>query len=307
MYRFFQNSAYSGADNRFTRQMQSGLTFLKLLYKKIMRDDCTGLASQMAYNLIMSLIPALIFLISLFGIIGQQTTFLPLLLNSLEKLAPAPTFLLLKQTILSIVETSSTQLTILGLIFSLWSAARGLGVLVKGLSRAFVIRKQLTKFWYVPALSLLLMVSFGAMLIFSANMILFGDLAISWSGQYFQLSDVVLTLLNWGRWVLTVVGLVFFTSFVYALVLRPKRHGMAWRQSLPGATVFVALWITLSLLFRIYGDRMYHYNPVYGSMGVFVVLLFWFYLTSLFLLVGGEITAIIALYVDKKSLKSELS
>jgi membrane protein len=68
----------------------------------------------------------------------------------------------------------------------------------------------------------------------------------------------------------------------------PARR-LPWKLISPGSLVATLLWIGASMGFRFYVDGFADYQRVYGSLGALIVLMFWFYISSLLLLVGGEI------------------
>lgn len=53
----------------------------------------------------------------------------------------------------------------------------------------------------------------------------------------------------------------------------------------------MGLWIVASAGFRIYLHFSNTYDATYGSLGAVIILMLWFYITSLSLLMGAEINA----------------
>ncbi|MEP6594013.1 MAG: YihY/virulence factor BrkB family protein, partial [Acidobacteriota bacterium] len=51
------------------------------------------------------------------------------------------------------------------------------------------------------------------------------------------------------------------------------------------------LWVLVSLAFKLYITYFGSYNETYGTLGAFVVLLTWFYLSGLSILIGAEMNA----------------
>jgi membrane protein len=64
-----------------------------------------------------------------------------------------------------------------------------------------------------------------------------------------------------------------------------------WTWITPGAILATALWLIGSLGFKIYVAQFADYNETYGSLGGVVVLMLWFYVSSLAILVGAEMNA----------------
>ena len=63
-------------------------------------------------------------------------------------------------------------------------------------------------------------------------------------------------------------------------------------------------WIISSLGFSYYVNNFNNYSVVYGSIGVIIVLMIWFYITSIIILLGGELNAILS---HEKRLKGKWS
>jgi membrane protein len=84
-----------------------------------------------------------------------------------------------------------------------------------------------------------------------------------------------------------VSGLAFFYRFA---VERPKGHR---RRALPGALAACGVWLLVSWAFGNYVISLGEYAVYYGSLAAVAVLLVWLYLTSLALLLGAEVNAIL--------------
>ncbi|MRG91907.1 YihY/virulence factor BrkB family protein [Polyangium spumosum] len=63
------------------------------------------------------------------------------------------------------------------------------------------------------------------------------------------------------------------------------------RRVWPGAIVTVSLWAIVSTVFSIYVRSLARYATLYGTLANVAVLLFWLWLLSIALLVGGEVNA----------------
>ncbi|MGE3579601.1 MAG: YihY/virulence factor BrkB family protein, partial [Vicinamibacterales bacterium] len=63
---------------------------------------------------------------------------------------------------------------------------------------------------------------------------------------------------------------------------------------LPGAVAATALWVLISLAFKVYIARFTDYEGAYGTVGGVIVLLLWFYVSGIAVLAGAELNAEIA-------------
>jgi hypothetical protein len=64
-----------------------------------------------------------------------------------------------------------------------------------------------------------------------------------------------------------------------------------WIYITPGSVVATVLWLLISLGFKFYVAHFTTYNATYGAIGGVIVLMLWFYVSSLAVLVGAELNA----------------
>jgi membrane protein len=69
-------------------------------------------------------------------------------------------------------------------------------------------------------------------------------------------------------------------------------HGIK-RRAWPGALTALGAWLAVSWAFGEYVISLGKYAVYYGSLAAVAVLLVWLYLTSLALLLGAEVNAIL--------------
>ena len=94
---------------------------------------------------------------------------------------------------------------------------------------------------------------------------------------------------------LGIVAIAF--AFVY-------RFGTSrWRASnliMPGAILASISWAIVSGAFRLYVSHFGQYHKIYGAVGVVIVLMLWLYLSSLVMLLGDQLNAIVEEAIAKK-------
>jgi membrane protein len=71
----------------------------------------------------------------------------------------------------------------------------------------------------------------------------------------------------------------------------PSRARARWRWVSWGAVIATFAWMIVSVGFSIYVSNFASYDKTYGSLGAVVVLLMWFYLSTLIVLLGAELNA----------------
>ncbi|MEO6911008.1 MAG: YihY/virulence factor BrkB family protein, partial [Edaphobacter sp.] len=92
--------------------------------------------------------------------------------------------------------------------------------------------------------------------------------------------------------------LALFCIYRYA----PNIQEQKWKWLLPGSIVGAAIWLAASILFKVYVRHFSQFGLLYGSLGTLIILMFWFYLSGIAILVGGEINAILEDAAAKRSI-----
>jgi membrane protein len=86
------------------------------------------------------------------------------------------------------------------------------------------------------------------------------------------------------------VGTALLAGFYRVSVAHPRGTPRVW----PGAVFAVASWLLVSWAFGVYATSIGNYALYYGSLAAVAVLLVWLYLTSLSLIVGAEVNAVLS-------------
>ncbi|MGI9586431.1 MAG: YihY/virulence factor BrkB family protein [Acidimicrobiia bacterium] len=108
--------------------------------------------------------------------------------------------------------------------------------------------------------------------------------------QRFDPTHAVVTFGNF-RWVL--VGMLFAALAGLLYRFAPPRRPPDWRAVLPGMVTATVLWTATSIGFSVYVSSFGRYNETYGALGAAVVMLLWFWLTSLAILIGAELNQVL--------------
>ena len=95
---------------------------------------------------------------------------------------------------------------------------------------------------------------------------------------------------------LGVVAIAF--GLIYRFGTSYWQHGT---PIMPGAVVAAISWAIVSILFRIYVSQIGLYNKIYGAVGTVIVLMLWLYLSSLVMLLGAQLNAIVGLEMKQSN------
>jgi membrane protein len=253
----------------------------------VFSHELTQLAAALTYYTVLSLLPALIVVVSLLGLVGLSPDAVHSLLRTLGELGAPWAAQAVSAVLDSVLTSQRSGLVLIGsLVLSLWAASAYVGSTMAASDRIYEITLR-RPFWKsLPlrvglALLLLLLLSLTA-----AAVALVGPFG-RWVMDVSSIGSGPLHLWTWIKWpLLIVLGLLLFT-LLYKFT--PSRRQPALWWLLPGAAVGVALWIAASAGFSLYLDHFSSYNRVYGTLGAAVAFLVWAWLLNLALLVGVEV------------------
>ncbi|QJC52970.1 YihY/virulence factor BrkB family protein [Paenibacillus albicereus] len=263
-----------------TRAVELG----KNLYARFQDDEVPALGAQLTYYLLLSFFPFLIFLVSLLGFLN---------LNGDELIADMIAIMPAEggdtvRTILGEVSTGgSGALLSVGMIGTIWAASNGVNAIIKGLNKAYDEEED-RPFWKVRGLSLLATVVLAVVVILVVVLLVFGrgigEFLFEWLSYPagFEATWAII------RYVLPLAAMVLVFTLLYWIT--PNRR-LTFRQALPGACFASLGWVVTSVAFSFYVSQFGNYTKTYGSLGGVIVLLVWLYLSSIIIVLGGEINA----------------
>jgi len=261
---------------------------VKRTVKEIGDDDCLGLAAQLAFYFLMALFPALLFLVALIGYLPVENA-LSELLAALGTVAPQELVRLLREQLAQIAEGSQASLLTLGIIGAIWSSSGAMVAIIDALNRAYDVTEW-RPWWKRRLLAMLLTVALALFIIMALALVLVGPTMALRIANWFGFGFAVALVWTLVRWPVILFCVLFSVDLVYHFA--PNRHGR-WVWITPGSVLATALWIVSSFAFRTYVTNFGDYTATYGAIGSAIVTMLWFYVSSIAILVGAELNAVI--------------
>ena len=272
------------------------LSFIWRIFRRLVwqtaTDNTTGLAAQMAYQMLFTLAPGLLFLWHLLGLFGTDPAKLHRMFLILKSFIPPDPRVqdILDAAMASVVVTGSNGiLANVGIILGIYLGTMFISTISRALSETHGVRED-QHWWSKYIISFLLLFWFGITLLVCFNAVVFGEKLAGVAEVNFQLN---IPLQEWVvalNLPLTALALVLLALALY--LLTPENY-LTIRQALPGAIFFAVGWIIVTKLFQYYVAKYDRYNPTYLALASIIVLLTWMYLTCLLLLLGGKLNAIL--------------
>lgn len=248
-------------------------------------DQATHHAAALTYYALMSLFPTLLLAVSMLGVLGEFPATYNAIVDHLHGVVPAVTLAPIATAVKAALKdrgTAAAALT-LALATALYGGTGYLEALRRALNvvcgvtrgRSFV-RRKLTDiaslFVLITLVLATLVLIFGAGSL--ARRVLGGEAAALW---------------RIARWPGAFASALLVFSFVYDVT--PDVPHRAFRSTLPGALIGVALWLAVSAAFSEYLAHFNSFNVTYGSFAAAIILLIWLWLSNLALLFGAEVNA----------------
>ncbi|MNI31980.1 hypothetical protein D3C73_858780 [compost metagenome] len=267
-------------------------SFSRQLYQKMKLDDVQGISAQLTYYLILSLFPFLIFIMTL---IGYAHISVEDKIRDLEQIMPGEAISIIEEIVKDVAEGRSQALLSFGMLATLWAASKGINAIIKGLNRAYDIEESRV-FWKIRGIAFLATLFIGLVVLLSILLLVLG----TWlKTQVFLLIDLPYGFQKiWDLLQYAVPLFVMFAVFTLLYWIAPSRR-LTLKEVMPGAMFATLGWIITSILFSVYVNQFSNFTETYGSLGGVMILLIWLYISSIIILAGGEINAILM----KRSLK----
>lgn len=257
----------------------------KRTYQQISKDNVLGLAAQLSFYLLLALVPAILFMVAL-------TSYLPgrmidRMTEYLGGVAPPEMMTLLEQQLQAISQGQHGGLLTFGVLMALWSSSAAIVAAIDAMNRVYDIEEG-RPWWKVRLTAILLTLALAAFVVVSIGLVMAGPWLAGWLAETFGFGPVFewsWRILQWPLvFVLITIGVGLLNYF------GPDAE-QDWEWITPGALLATALWLVASLAFRFYVVNFGAYNETYGTIGGVIVLMLWFYISSLAVLVGSEMNA----------------
>jgi membrane protein len=281
-----------GSLRNFLGDLRSLLRFqtLKATVQKFQRDDALGLAAQLAYYLILALFPFILVLVSLMGTFGSEELASEVL-GYFRQVMPQQAYEIIETFTGDIISGNrpAPYLFSLGILFTIWSASGAFAALINALNRAYDVQET-RPFWKVRGIAILMTLGLSALILAGVLLLVLGPQIGQFIANFFGLSDLFELVWNIVRWPVALFFLVFTVALLYYFA--PDAN-QPFRWITPGGLIGVLLWVLASVVFNFYVSNFGSYNKTYGSIGAVIVLLLYLYISSLTILFGATLNAIL--------------
>ncbi|HAE91484.1 YihY/virulence factor BrkB family protein [Tissierella praeacuta] len=268
-------------DNKYAR-------FLKELLFRMKDDSVTAIGAQLSYFLVLSAFPFLIFFLNILSYtpIAREDV-----LHSIITLLPLDTQRLISTLLIETIVTSNEALLSLSAITGIWAASKGIMALIRVLNKAYDV-EETRSYLELRGIAILFTIALLVLLVMVLLTLVFGEVLGNRLFDFLGITKTFISFWKYFRVIISLCSMIFIFTLLYRFVPSIKNSNkISLKHSLPGA-IFTSLgWIITSTIFSYYVNNFGNYGKTYGSLGGIIVLLIWLYISSIIIIMGGEINA----------------
>jgi membrane protein len=243
------------------------------------------LAGGTALFAIFALVPTLAAVVSIYSVVADPGT-IDAHLRGLESVLPPNVIAFLGDQLARQARRSHGDVGFslgVSIVVAVFSARGAANAVIDALNRAYRVRerrrpihKLLLTLAMATATLLGLMVMLGLVVALPAVIALFGLKGYG--------------LVQWLRWPILMTVIFFALMLLYRFAPSPRALGTE-RHLWPGAVISTLLLVAMSWVLSVWVDRVANYDLWYGAFGSVVVVLLWFYFSTISILLGGFVNA----------------
>jgi membrane protein len=267
--------------------MRDVMGLARAVREEIKSKNLPLVAAGVAFYGLLAMFPALIALVTLYGLVADPETIADEISNATAAM-PSEASDLVTSQLASVAAVGTSGLSF-GLVISLaatmWAAAGALRALSTGLNLVFEV-DQARGFARRSAVALGL--TLGAVIQAIIMLTLVAGFPVV--TDRLGLEPMAAALAEALRWVLLVASVIIGLAVLYRWA--PDRPPARWRWLSWGTVSAVVLWALGSAGFSIYVDNFGRYNATYGGIAAVIVLMLWLFLSAFAVLFGAVVDAV---------------
>jgi membrane protein len=261
---------------------------LKRTFREFKEDNLTDWAAALTYYGVLAIFPALLALVSIVGLLGDDAT--QSLIDNINEVAPGPAREIATSAVENLQQDKGAAgiLFIVGLAGALWSASGYVAAFMRASNSIYDVEEGRPIYKTLPVRLGTTIVLHLLLAITALAVAITGPLAEE-VGKLIGVEDEAVTVWNIAKWPVLFLIVSFMFAFLYWAAPNAKQPGFRWIS--PGGMLGVLLWIVASLAFAFYVANFASYNKTYGSLGGVIAFLVWLWISNLAILLGAEFNA----------------
>lgn len=246
------------------------------------RNKLSDAAAALTFYGVLALFPFLLFIVTLAGLIIQPAQ-VQALLGALERELPPVLNRIPSAQLAQLTSGPARGLLTFSALTAVWSATAGVVSLMKALNTAYGVKEGRPR-WRIYGTALGMVLA-GAVLALLAGLVAVAAPALAtWLGEPWP------TLVGWLRLPVATILMMILWATIYSVLPDARQK---FKFMTPGSVTGVLVWLATSLGFSFYVSHFSTFGITYGALGGIIVLLLWMWISSLALMLGAEINAVL--------------
>lgn len=292
---------------RFKRYEDVSLyKIIRIFINNIREDEVMDRANGVAYNFVLAIFPAIIFLFTLipfftriFPSINRES-----IMGFMQGLMPPTMYEVASTTVLDIISNQRGGLLTLGFFFAMFLSTNGMMALMRAFNACYKTIENRAG-WKTRLIATGLTFNMAFVLLLATVLFVIGEFVLDYLmlnlNQFDWLNIDAFTVYLIGALRFVVIFIVFFLAISTIYYFGPAIH-YNWRFFSIGSLIATVACLTITYGFSLYITHFGTYNKVYGSIGVLIAMMVWIQLMTVVLLIGYEINASIHEAIRKEAL-----
>ncbi len=253
-----------------------------------------GFPSQMAFYMVLSIVPIVILLSQLLGVFGIS---LSLLDGTIDKYVSAEVSDMLKN-LLSYHPAGGSN--IIMVVTALWAASKAQMPMMRMSNYAFSDGKYISKGPIKERInSIISMILILATIAFTMIVLVYGQMILTLALGPIIEGSYITTVWEYLRWPITIV-LYFCMVFVNYYFLPAEKQKV--KDIIPGSLLCSVGMVAATIGYSIYTGNAGKYDLLYGSLATIVAFLFWLYFLSYIMHLGVIFNKV---WIDSRAISEE--
>jgi membrane protein len=272
---------------------ENSISPLQLLWetmKRLVADEAIPLAGNIAFRMMFSAFPFLIFLTAIAGFVGSEE-WVEHTVQLLLGVAPNNVVELLAREVRSILTVPRVDFLSIGALLTIWSAMAGVDSVRVCLNRAYDVTET-RKSWQLYVLGVLCVIGSAALFLVLSLLVVVYPVFVRIVTDVTGTFPVQFSNIEQWRYPLAIVLMLVGVHAAHR-ILPAKR--LSFRHVLPGVWFTVLCWIVMAWAFSQWLTRFNSFTSTYASLSGIFIIMFFIYLAALVLIAGGELNRVLEL------------
>jgi membrane protein len=257
------------------------------IYQNVSNHRIVAIAAGVTFYALLAIFPGIATLVALYGLVADPST-ISKHLTSLSSFLPGGAIDVIGGQLQRLSDQGNTKLgltLLLSLAISIWSANAGVKALFDAVN---IVYGELEKRSFIKLNAVSLAFTCGALLFILLT--LMAIVVLPLIIDYLGLAKAAQWAVTLGKWPVLLLAIALTVAMMYRY--GPSREMPQWRWLTWGSGFAAIGWVVVSILFSWYAAHFGSYNKTYGSLGAVIAFMTWMWLSSIVILLGAELDAV---------------